>query len=285
MTATRRNAKRIGNRSSVPCVVLNTSTKAAAEIDNMSTSECAMYYTWKDNMAKWGGHVVFICCCKTLTKPTLTRSTRLCAVHNDHGASSPLIQLLLCHTSTILSTIPFLFCTMATLNRRPLANRPIQACSPLKSMRTVSGSKRARSPDIFDLNIAKPTSKRIKSVDASSAIAIRDSSRDKKHLEREQQKAEFRDKYTRAFPGFTFHFDDESVGAAVSEGYKAKVELLGAVCAFCSFEFLLFNLHHPRRPILFSLTQSLISSQIGHCPKPIPQPTKRTIPKQPTTVC
>ncbi|KAF9458449.1 Dfp1/Him1, central region-domain-containing protein [Collybia nuda] len=117
---------------------------------------------------------------------------------------------------------------MATLNRRPFSNRPTQTCSPLKPTRTVPGSKRAHSPDPFDINANSASTKRLKSIAPALSVGNRDSTRERKHLEREQQKAEFREKYTRAFPGFIFCFDEQSLGAGASEGYRGKIEHLGA---------------------------------------------------------
>ncbi|KAG5646309.1 hypothetical protein DXG03_003906 [Asterophora parasitica] len=122
---------------------------------------------------------------------------------------------------------------MATLNRRPLANRSLQhphpsTVSPLKHLRTASGSKRPRSPEpSADPSLSHPTVKRVKAaVDPSLASKARDAkARERKHVEREQQKAEFKEKYTRAFPGFTFYFDE--MGHAAPEVYEERIEELG----------------------------------------------------------
>lgn len=118
---------------------------------------------------------------------------------------------------------------MATLNRRPLVNRSIQpslSFSPLKS-RSMSGTKRPRSPDPQpDTTTSHPIAKRVKAVPPAP---IRELGRERKHLEREQQKAEFRDKYTRAFPGWTFCFDEDNIGIGPSESFKTRIRQLGGV--------------------------------------------------------
>lgn len=100
---------------------------------------------------------------------------------------------------------------MATVNRRPLAARALSlqipsAVSPLK--RSISVSKRARSPE----PTPETKSKRPKVV-SPTAVAARDEERkdkDRRKLEREAQKEEFRIKYTRSFPGWVFYLDLDS---------------------------------------------------------------------------
>lgn len=117
---------------------------------------------------------------------------------------------------------------MATLNRRPLTHRSLQhppPFSPLKSARAFSASKRPRSPDpSLDPSISQQSSKRIKAIAPSPAI-VRDKTRERKHTEREQQKAEFKDKYTRAFPTFTFYFEED----VALDTYEDMIEQLGGV--------------------------------------------------------
>lgn len=150
-------------------------------------------------------------------------------------------------------------------------------------MRVASGSKRARSPDPFDTSTHNQTFKRVKAINLPLAISNRDSTRDKKHVEREQQKAEFRDKYTRAFPGFIFCFDEQSLGAGASEGYRVKIELLGAVRAAHSLKFR-HNSNVFRQSMTFSQIKLHISLRTGHLPRSIPQLTKRTIQNLPVMV-
>ena len=90
---------------------------------------------------------------------------------------------------------------MATLNRRSLANR---------------SQKRPRSPDSDN----RIQSKRVK----PSASTTRSST---KQTDREQQKAEFKEKFTRAFPTFTFCFDIDNVGPV--DSLVAMIRQLGGV--------------------------------------------------------
>ncbi|RDB25382.1 Hsk1-interacting molecule 1 [Hypsizygus marmoreus] len=121
---------------------------------------------------------------------------------------------------------------MATLNRRPLADRSLQrpsVLSPSKPFRAVSASKRPRSPDpAADPTASHPVSKRVKAAAPSPASVIRDKNKERKQAEREQQKAEFKEKYTRAFPGFTFYFEEGAVGHVAQESYEEMIEQLGS---------------------------------------------------------
>jgi regulatory subunit for Cdc7p protein kinase len=133
---------------------------------------------------------------------------------------------------------------MATLSRRPLAPRPLHLHIPavlpqLKTTRTSSVSvKRARSPDIGDNNAIQATPpKRVKPAQPSPVqvanLAHDTKDREARKVEREAQKAEFRLKYTRAFPTWVFHFDLDVLdpeSAAVRKTLENKVSLLGAVC-------------------------------------------------------
>lgn len=122
---------------------------------------------------------------------------------------------------------------MATTNRRPFSQRPLQIpqfFSPVKATRTASGSiKRPRSPDqLGDANLPHLTSKRAR---ATLAVATtRDDDKTRKRAEREQ---EFKDKYTRAFPSWNFYFDLNSIDtdSAARNVFEAKIKLLGGVCA------------------------------------------------------
>jgi regulatory subunit for Cdc7p protein kinase len=101
---------------------------------------------------------------------------------------------------------------MATINRRPLANR------------SASFSKRPRSPDTYI--DPRPSLKRVK----TTASTIRPSTKDRKHAERgdrEQQKVEFKEKFTRAFPTFTFCFDIDNVGPV--DSLVSMIRQLGGV--------------------------------------------------------
>ncbi|KAG6915398.1 hypothetical protein DXG01_011717 [Tephrocybe rancida] len=116
---------------------------------------------------------------------------------------------------------------MATLNRRPLTSRHShQLPTIVKPQRTVSGSKRPRSPELLvDLSVSSQTSKRVKATDPP--INTRDKTKDRKYIEREQQKAEFKEKYTRAFPSFTFYFDELNVALEEQDSHEEMIEMLG----------------------------------------------------------
>lgn len=128
---------------------------------------------------------------------------------------------------------------MATFNRRPLANRSLQNPTVATS-RTASSSKRPRSPDtILDSSALRPCYKRVKSTAPTSttastfvpASATRPTTKDRKHAERaerEQQKVEFKEKFTRAFPTFTFCFDIDNVGPV--DSLVSMIRQLGGVC-------------------------------------------------------
>lgn len=103
------------------------------------------------------------------------------------------------------------------MDRKPLANR-------VPSNRSASLSKRPRSPDILlDPSGLRSSSKRVR----PTPPATRSSTKDRKHAEREQQKAEFKDKFTRAFPTFTFCFDIDNVGPV--DALVSMIRQLGGV--------------------------------------------------------
>lgn len=125
---------------------------------------------------------------------------------------------------------------MTSVNRRPLVPRALSlqiptVLSPLK--RTASGaSKRPRSPD----PIAESNSKRVKGGPLSpGTLAAREDDRkekERKRVERDAQKEEFRIKYTKAFPGWVFYFDLDLLdpdSASVREYLESKVIQLGGV--------------------------------------------------------
>ncbi|KAF8210085.1 Dfp1/Him1, central region-domain-containing protein [Mycena galopus ATCC 62051] len=78
---------------------------------------------------------------------------------------------------------------------------------PLKQARTVSGSKRPRSPD----HILEVVPKRLKAVPSASREKEVDKDKARRHALRDQQGIEFREKYSRAFPGWTFYFDLDNI--------------------------------------------------------------------------
>ncbi|TFK44599.1 Dfp1/Him1, central region-domain-containing protein [Crucibulum laeve] len=123
---------------------------------------------------------------------------------------------------------------MTTLQRRPLVNRPQTTTSvpaAINSSRSVSASfKRPRSPDHVEPSAPRPISKRPRSsVSSQVACATRDVGKERRHAEREQQNAEFKEKYTRAFPSWTFYFDSENIDTEDSTIYmlEKRIEHLG----------------------------------------------------------
>jgi regulatory subunit for Cdc7p protein kinase len=83
----------------------------------------------------------------------------------------------------------------------------------------IAGSKRVRTTSAFDDG---PDKDRLS----------RQAARERKIAEKEQQKAEFRNKYRRAFPSWTFYFDADHIEpdrAAVSS-LDARIQGLGGVC-------------------------------------------------------
>ncbi|KAF9502036.1 hypothetical protein BDN71DRAFT_1460637 [Pleurotus eryngii] len=117
----------------------------------------------------------------------------------------------------------------AALPRRPLAERTSfshEQCSAI-SQNSVGSAKRARSPEPHP---AKAT-KRIRPLAQAATTAVAEEGKGRKKVEREQQKAEFREKYTKAFPSWVFYFDPDILDVANTEALrqdmKRKIHLLG----------------------------------------------------------
>ncbi|KAJ7782996.1 Dfp1/Him1, central region-domain-containing protein [Mycena metata] len=100
---------------------------------------------------------------------------------------------------------------------------------PLKQARSVSGSKRPRSPD----QSLEVVPKRLKAT-ASAGPAHRDKDHDRdkaRKAERDQQKLEFREKYRKAFPGWKFYFDEGNIHSDNHSAIKlaqTRIRKLGA---------------------------------------------------------
>ncbi|KAJ7124883.1 Dfp1/Him1, central region-domain-containing protein [Mycena epipterygia] len=99
---------------------------------------------------------------------------------------------------------------------------------PIKQNRSLSGSKRPRSPD----HSQELAPKRLKAV--ASAAGHREKELDKekarRHAEREQQRIEFKEKYRRAFPGWKFYFDTDNIhpdNVSTVKLAQAKIRQLG----------------------------------------------------------
>ncbi|KIY50186.1 hypothetical protein FISHEDRAFT_7828, partial [Fistulina hepatica ATCC 64428] len=94
---------------------------------------------------------------------------------------------------------------MATLpSRRPLTERPRVP----SNARSVS-FKRPRSPEPVAASIKRARSNTISFAAVAREKPAKDAERERRHQEREQQRLEFKEKYTRAFPRWTFYFDPD----------------------------------------------------------------------------
>lgn len=174
----------------------------------------------------------------------MTIVSRAVVVHLD--ATTSIRGLLAIHSYPYLG---YLLNTMNSVNRRPLVPVPralsLQiptVLSPLK--RTASGvSKRARSPD----PAAESNPKRVKGgLPSPGTLAARDDDRkekERKRVERDAQKEEFRIKYTKAFPGWVFYFDLDLLdpdSAPVREYLESKVTQLGGVSPIIDLRYISF---------------------------------------------
>ncbi|KAF7376027.1 DBF4-type domain-containing protein [Mycena sanguinolenta] len=94
---------------------------------------------------------------------------------------------------------------------------------PLRQSRSVSGSKRPRSPD----QILEVVPKRLKAVPSAAPASHREKTDREK---RREQREEFREKYRNAFPSWKFYFDVDNIAAENQSAIKlatAKVRQLG----------------------------------------------------------
>ncbi|TFK18929.1 hypothetical protein FA15DRAFT_602403 [Coprinopsis marcescibilis] len=119
----------------------------------------------------------------------------------------------------------------STSSRRILSARSLQGPSASAghptSWRTSSASyKRPRSPDRDE---TRATSKRIRSVSISASQSTQRDIKKDKSTEREQQKLEFKEKYSKAFPNWSFYLDIENIAAreCVQDVLIHRIEQLG----------------------------------------------------------
>ena len=134
---------------------------------------------------------------------------------------------------------------MATLTRRPLEGKRslpqlMSTGSPIAHLSTRSFSsttKRPRSPDGFLDSQQSLNAKRPKPVPPPTTVIPvpqEDESKlkERKRAERESQKEEFRIKYTRAFPKFSFylHWDVSEGDLDARERLHARLNYMNAVC-------------------------------------------------------
>ena len=136
---------------------------------------------------------------------------------------------------------------MATTARNPLSMRPHSqhhaiALSPYQGTvapRRASGSgKRARSPEPAKDEGTSQSTKRLKALAAPQPPAPiaredpREEARREKERKRAEREEEFRIKYTRAFPNWTFHFDLDTMSpdvASLKDNLERRVRHMGAV--------------------------------------------------------
>ena len=126
--------------------------------------------------------------------------------------------------------------TFPALQRRPLAGRSLQGPSnhsPSKQLRISSTSKRPRSPDHCE---PQTTHKRVRSATVKSTVpTTRDLTKEQRIAEREQKEEEFRRKYSRSFPLWTFYLDIDNIDPSLVQSFKYRLRHLGAVCLLLFF--------------------------------------------------
>ncbi|KAF8891667.1 Dfp1/Him1, central region-domain-containing protein [Infundibulicybe gibba] len=105
--------------------------------------------------------------------------------------------------------------------------------SPSKPPRSASSSKRPRSPDPQGDSLPLPPNVKRPRAAApqSTAGPVRDLGKERKlsAAQREQQKVEFKEKYCRAFPSWTFYFDLDHIepDRGTAKALEAKIQQLG----------------------------------------------------------
>lgn len=128
-------------------------------------------------------------------------------------------------------SLSFIIIDMASISRYPFATRlqPSQSLGPLDvAPRSVSGTKRPHSPE--PTNEAPKRHRASHNLSTAAALAQRERKQQDRQ-DKAQREAEFRDKYTRAFPAFIFYFDTESMQTELSlkAALQSRVDQLGAV--------------------------------------------------------
>jgi len=132
---------------------------------------------------------------------------------------------------------------MSNTCRLPLATRPSQslllAPSPACSLKPAHQPKRPRSPDFAAPNNPGSSIKRHKAIALNMNPLLRidrrlrdpetHKSRERHKTEREQQRLEFKEKYRRAFPSWTFYLDTSSINDQRLELFQSRILKLGGV--------------------------------------------------------
>jgi regulatory subunit for Cdc7p protein kinase len=121
--------------------------------------------------------------------------------------------------------------------------------SPLARLSTrslSSAAKRPRSPDALLDTQQSLNAKRPKPVAPSPSVILapqEDESKlkERKRAEREAQKEEFRIKYTRAFPKFSFylHWDVSDGDPDARERLQARINYMDSVCLYFLFPYII----------------------------------------------
>lgn len=178
---------------------------------------------------------------------------------------------------------------MAAVARDPLASRPLAPqVSPTPpysaSVRKTSSAKRARSPDP-SLEHSTQSAKRPK---PDNPATTREETKREKERKRAEREREFRDKYTRAFPQWRFHFDADLL---TDEETRLKDSLVTAVSAMGAVRHS-FPGHQPQLTFCVSsawksssprtLRTLLYLRMMGHSPtKRMPKLSHLRIPRLP----
>lgn len=131
---------------------------------------------------------------------------------------------------------------MTSVNRRPLAPRLSQSVitvpSPPCSLKSVQLPKRPRSPDSATYNIGSLIKRHKPAAPPAIAPPIAAKKehkpdnvriKEQQKAEREQQRLEFKEKYTRAFPGWTFLLDSDFLKDHQVESLQSRIQQLGGV--------------------------------------------------------
>ncbi|KAK0212983.1 Dfp1/Him1, central region-domain-containing protein [Desarmillaria ectypa] len=113
--------------------------------------------------------------------------------------------------------------------RAPPANRATLKSLGQKWARAASGIKRPRSPEVSHMDGAVEFKRQRAAGTDISAPKYKD--KERRHTERAQKDKEFKDKYSRAFPTFTFHFDLSHLepDTGLRKSLEARIVQLGGI--------------------------------------------------------
>lgn len=115
---------------------------------------------------------------------------------------------------------------MATTSRNPLSQRSRPSLASPRVTKTSVGLKRPRSPGVTpEDQPSNGATKRVKSVAEVSLD---------KHRRRDQEEIEWREKYTRAFNAFKFHFSEDIQNTDYVKQLERRILQLGGVWFYCN---------------------------------------------------